>query len=138
MGGRQMMRFIESILGFDYSLSAWFSSTKQTIIPGAAFLFLNKLAFLITAAYFIVLPLLPFKLELGIAIGILCALVILTMYGLQSRIKTAVKNFNYSKKYSGLSNSEKILQRAYGLAIFIGCFILMFAIAIVSFTGYGK
>ncbi len=119
-----MMGLIKHILKIDYSLSAWFSSTKQTIIPGAAFLFLNKLALLVTAMYFIVLPLLPVKFNSVLSIGILCGSVLLIMYGLQSKIETAIKNLNYSKEYSKLSKKEKVLQRLYGLAIFIGCFIL--------------
>ncbi len=133
-----MMGLIKHILKIDYSLSAWFSSTKQTIIPGAAFLFLNKLALLVTAMYFIVLPLLPFQLDLRVAIGLLCGLVAVIMYGLQSNIEAAVRNLNYSKEYSKLSKKEKVLHRIYGLAIFIGCFILMFVIGVVSFEGYGK
>ena|GEM_PF-2837621 len=101
-------------------------------------MFLNKLVFLVATMYFIVLPLLPFQLGLGIAIGILCGLVLLTMYGLQPKIQTAVKNLDYSKDYSKLSNIEKTLHRLYGLAIFIGCFILMFVIGVICFTGYGK
>ncbi len=133
-----MIRLINSILKIDYNLSAWFSSTKHRIIPGAAFLFLNKLALLIAAAYFIVLPLLPFKFSSVIAIGMLCCLVLLIMYGLQSNIEAAVRNLNYSKEYSRLSNKEKVLHRVYGLVIFISCFILMFVIGVISFTGYGK
>ena len=132
------MRLINGILKIDYSLSAWLSSTKQAIIPAAAFIFLNKLAFLITATYFIVLPLLPFQLGVGIAIAILCGIVLFIMYGLQSKIQDVITNLSYFKEYSERSHREKVLHRIYGLAMFIGCFILMFVIGVVSFTGYGQ
>ncbi len=132
------MGFIDKVLKIDYILSAWFSSTKQTIIPGAAFFFLNKVAFLFSALYCIVLPVLPFGVSLKISIVILCSLIALIMYGWQSKIEVAVRNLNYSKEYSKLGKKEKVLHRIYGLAIFIGCFILMFVVAVVFFGGYGK
>lgn len=132
------MRLIRYILKIDYSLCVWLASTKERIIPGAAFLFLNKTALLATGMYFIVLPLLPFRLDLSIATGILCSLIALIMYGMQSKIETAIRDLNYSKDYSKLSNKEKVLHRLYGLAIFIGCYILMFVVGVVFFAGYGK
>ena len=132
------MRFVNSILKIDYSLSAWFPKTKQTIIPGAAFLFLNKLAFLITAVYFVVLTLLPFRFGIGLAIAILCGLMLLTMYGLQSKVQTAIEILDYSREYSKLSDKEKVSHRIYGLVMFLGCFVLMFFVGITFFTGYAN
>ena len=126
-----MMQLIKYILRIDYSLSCWFSSTKKTIIPGTAFLFLTKVAFFVAAIYFIGLPLLPSKLQGKISIILLCGLTAVIMYGLQSKIESAVRNLNFSKEYSKSSKTEKILHRLYGLAIFIGCFVLMFIIGVI-------
>jgi hypothetical protein len=133
-----MRKFIDNLLKLDYSLSDWFSKTKQTIIPGTAFLFLNKLAFLFTAIYCIVLLMLPFQLTLKMSIVILCSLIALIMYGLQGRIQNMVRNLNYSKEYSKLSSTTKKVRRSFGLGIFIVCFILMFVIVVLSFEGYSR
>lgn len=43
-----MKKIIEKTLKLDYGLAVWFSKTNKTIIPGTAFLFLNKVSFLLT------------------------------------------------------------------------------------------
>ncbi|MFC0316948.1 hypothetical protein [Olivibacter oleidegradans] len=134
---RQMMRFIDNILKLDYSLSDWFSKTNQTIIARTAFLFLNKLAFLVSALYFIILPILPIQLGIEVSVAILCGLVVLVMYGLQSKIQAAIENLNYYKEYSKLDTTTKRMKRILGVGLFITCFILMFVSGVSSFTRYG-
>jgi hypothetical protein len=132
------MEFINSILKLDYSLSDWFSKTNQTIVKGAAFFFLNKVTFLLAALYFSLLPILPFHLDIIAAVGILCGLALLILYGYQSKVESGVNNLNYSKEYAKLSHKEKVIQRLYASLLFIICFIFMFVVAVFCFTGYAK
>jgi Ca2+/Na+ antiporter len=119
-------------------LAEWFSKTKKTIIPGTAFLFLNKVSFLLAALYCIILPILPFKLKAEVFITMLCGLILLVMYGLQGSIEAMVRDLNYSKEYTKLNITSKKVRRTLGLALFICCFILMFVIWVFSFEGYSK
>ncbi len=133
-----MKKIIEKTLKLDYGLSVWFSKTRKTIIPGTAFLFLNKVSFLLSALYFIILPILPFKLKAEVFLTMLGGLILLVMYGLKGYFEARVIDLNYSKEYAQLNSTSKKLRRTVGLILFIGCFILMFVIAVFSFEGYSK
>lgn len=67
----------------------------------------NKVSFLLTALYFIILPILSFKLKTEVFITGLCGLTLLVMYGLQAYFETKVLDLNYSKEYAKLNSTSK-------------------------------
>jgi len=130
------MKLLEAVLKYDYSLSHWFSSSNEKIVPGTAFLFLNKISFVFTALYFTILPLLPFKFSIGIAITLLCVLTLTIMYGLQKKVEKIVIKLNFSYEYSKLKNNIIYQRRLYGALLFVTIFSLMIILGILSFEGY--
>lgn len=94
---------VHFFLKFDYVLSAWFSKTKDKIVPGTAFLFLNKVVFLWTVILILLSPLLHLRERIEIFVGIQIVGAALIMYGFQKSVEFIIQKGNFKRENKQLS-----------------------------------
>lgn len=114
-------------LSIDYVLSSWFSRTPDKIIPGTAFLFLNKVAFIWASLFFAVTGIFEIKMNLGFYVGILVLGGGVIMYGLQKKLETLIQNLNF-KKTLNIPKHKIIEKRLLGLFYLASSFAAIFVI----------
>lgn len=122
---------IQNIIKVDYVLSAWFSKTSDKVIPGTAFLFLNKVVFLWTSIFFVVTGLLPIEISMKFYIGILVVGGVIIIYGFQKKTERYVESLDLKKKYSKLPKEKVKRNRLLGLVFFSGSFMLIFLMVVL-------
>ena len=124
---------VKYFLKFDYVLSVWFPKTKDKIVPGTAFLFLNKVVFLWAIILFLLSPILNLKEEIEVFVGIQIVGAALIMFGFQKPVELIIHKGNFKQEYKQLTkrkiNQGKLLALGY-LIIF---FVLVFIAGILSF-----
>lgn len=123
---------VEYFLKLDYALSVWFSKSKDKIVPGAAFLFLNMAAFIWAVIFFLFLSLADVNLHVYIFIGTLVTGVLVIMYGLQKPIERIVRKGSYIKEYQTLSRNVIYRRRILAIFYLIMIFALMFLVGVLS------
>ncbi|MEO7316223.1 MAG: hypothetical protein ABIW47_13630 [Ginsengibacter sp.] len=94
---------VHFFLKFDYVLSVWFSKTKDKIVPGTAFLFLNKVVFLWTVILILLSPLLHLTERIEIFVGIQIVGAALIMYGFQKSVEFIIQKGNFKRENKQLS-----------------------------------
>ena len=124
---------VDRILKLDYSLAIWFSKTKDRVVKGTAFLFLNKLTFLWTFIYSFISKKVFFNQDVKVYIGVLIVGSIFIMYGLQKPIERIVIKGNYKKEYKSLLKSHINRRRVFGLLLFLLSFYSMVIFCIFIF-----
>lgn len=82
---------IYRILELDYAVAIWFSKTKDRVVPGAVFLFLNKLAFCSISAILVLYRIALSDLDVKVLVGIVVLVTSLIMYGLQKPLERHIK-----------------------------------------------
>lgn len=129
------LKMINVILKIDYTLSRWFSKTSDKIVPGTAFLFLNKVSFVWGMILFILsIPLgLNNNIILFVGIAVLGALII--MYGLQKPMERYIEREGFHSYYKNLSKRNKVLHRLIGLLSLFISFGIMILVGILSMKG---
>jgi len=112
-------------LVIDYILSSWFSKTRDKIVPGTAFLFLNKVVFIWASIFFGFTGLFKIKIGVELYVGILVLVGAIIMYGFQNKLENFIRELAYEKKIKS-SKQELLKGRLLGLLYFGSCFILIF------------
>jgi hypothetical protein len=124
------MTLMKYFLSVDYVLSLWFSRTTDKIIPGAAFLFLNKVAFMWASIFFLVTGILNTKMSIGLYVGILVLVGGAIMYGFQKKMEILVQEMNFDKTLK-ISKQEIIKKRLLGLFYFALSFATIFIVVLI-------
>ena len=135
MGTLNTIKMMNIILKLDYALSRWFSKTGDKIVPGTAFLFLNKVSFVWGMTLFVVaIPLgLNKSINLFVGTAVLGALII--MYVLQKPTEHYIERAGFHIAYKNLHKKRIALNRLLGLLLFILSFGLMLLTGILSMKG---
>lgn len=128
---------IEYFLKIDYCLSQWFArKDNQTALNGAIHIFLTKIGFVSQTIYFIVLPILPVKLGINIAVVGIMLIVAVVMYGFPKKIKKLIKTYGIINEYKRTSLQQRKNRNFMGILYLIFFFTLMFYIGVICFEGY--
>lgn len=123
---------VKYILRLDYTLSKWFAGKRKNekVIPGTAFLFLNKVVFVGLIIVGVIIR------KVGdtnwvVAIGAIFTLVI--MKGFQRRAESMIRRINMEVEYKSLNRNQIYQRRFMALLIFIICFYTMIVSLIMLF-----
>lgn len=122
---------LQNIIKIDYTLSAWFSKTSDKVIPGTAFLFLNKVVFLWTSLIILLMSLLKSTFSIQIWVSIVVSGALLIMYGFQKKIEHYVKNLSLNKSHSKQTKDQLRKDRILGLLLFCSSFFMIFLMVIL-------
>lgn len=122
---------IKNILKWDYTLSRWFSKTSDKIVPGTAFLFLNKVSFFWTMLFFSIATPLGLSENISLFVGIAIIGALIAMYGFQKPIERYIERIDFRKKYSKFSKKEIAIYRLFGLLMMFISFGLMLLLGIL-------
>ena len=125
------MQILTYILKTDYILSQWFSKTKDKVVPGTAFIFLNKLAFFWLGLYLIVMSVTKIELNSTISASVVVTGGVLIMYGLQKSVEKYVIKLDLHQEYSNYTNKELRYKRMAGLFLFIFSLSFIFIVMII-------
>ena len=123
---------VHFFLKFDYALQVWLSKTKDKIVPGTAFLFLNKVVFLWTVILILLSPLLHLRERIEIFVGIQIVGAALIMYGFQKSVEFIIQKGNFKRENKQLSQRKINQGKLLALFYFILFFVLMFVTGILS------
>lgn len=115
------MKYFFSI---DYVLSLWFSRSRDKIIPGTAFLFLNKVVFIWASIFFAVTGILGIHMHIGLYVGILVLVGGIIMYGFQKKLENLIRKMNFEKEDGLKEGASK--RRLLGILYFTLSFLMMF------------
>lgn len=118
-------------LNIDYALSSWFSKTRDKIIPGTAFLFLNKVVFLLMSFFLAATGLLKIDIRNKAYVVLVVLIAALIMYGLQSRLEKLVQNFDFEKTFSKCTQKEIIMKRILGIFYLALSFYMIFVVVLI-------
>lgn len=113
---------------FDYCLAVWFSKTKDKIIPGTAFLFLNKVTFVIVALVLYFVEFFSINISVFFLTVFSMTIVAIIMYGFQKRAEQFIRKSNLEKEYLKLSKSTIMSRRLLGLSFMFICYMLIFIV----------
>ena len=127
------MKILIHILKMDYTLSQWFSKSKDRVVPGTAFIFLNKLTFLWLSFYLIIMSAIKVKLDTNFFVGVVVIVGGFIMYGLQKRVERYIIKLELLQEYSGYSKKELRVKRLIGVFEFIFSFIFIFIVMIIFY-----
>lgn len=123
---------------YDYSLSKWFASSEDRVIPGVSFLFLTKMSFVLISIYYIILNITPYKLGQFTVVGTSAILTLLIIYGFQKTVKNYVYAHKLAQEYKDLRKEEIILRNFIGLTLLIVIYLGTFFIGVKMIGGYLK
>jgi hypothetical protein len=110
----------------DYALSLWFSPTIDKVIPGTAFLFLNKVVFVWASVFFSVTGILNLQMKIGFYVGILVSVGALIMYGFQKKMEVVIRAM--SLENDQITKRMIVWNRILGLFYFAASFLLIFLV----------
>lgn len=128
-----LMQLLINALKIDYTLSKWFSKTTKRVIPGTAFLFLNKVAFLWISIFMTIMSILPVTLSTEVFVIIIVLGGAIIMYGLQKKVEQFIVNLNLPHKYSGYTKEKIRRYRMLGIFEFILCFLFIFIVIVIFY-----
>lgn len=116
------------IIKWDYVLSVWFSKSRDQVIPGTAFLFLNKVVFIYASLIIILMS--KFNEIIGTEFWVFLVMfgALTIFYGFQKVTVKYVNGLNLHKKYAQLSRSQVHISRAIALVNMLISFSLIFII----------
>lgn len=126
---------INNILKIDYTLSRWFSKTNDKIVPGTAFLFLNKLSFVWGMVLFILSIPMGLNNNIILFVGIVVLGALMIMYGLQKPMERYIEREGFHLYYKNLPKKNKVLHRLIGLLSLFISFGMMILVGILSMKG---
>ncbi|WP_188462678.1 hypothetical protein [Marivirga lumbricoides] len=126
---------IYNILKIDYTLSRWFSKTNDKIVPGTAFLFLNKVSFVWGMILFILSTPVGLNNNITLFVGIAVLGAFMIMYGLQKPMERYIERKHFHLYYKNLPRRNKVLHRLIGLLSLFVSFGLMLLVGILSLKG---
>ncbi|MFP4504428.1 MAG: hypothetical protein ACLFOZ_06930 [Cyclobacteriaceae bacterium] len=122
---------INNILKWDYTLSRWFSKAGDKVIPGTAFLFLNKVSFFWAMVFFSIATPLGITENIELLVGIAIIGVLIAMYGFQKPMERYIERVGLQKKYSKFSRKEIAVYRFLGLLMMFLSFGIMLLLGIL-------
>lgn len=111
-------------LSIDYVLSLWFSRTRDKIIPGTAFLFLNKVTFIWASIFFAVTGIFGIQMHVALYVGILVSIGAIIMYGFQKKLENLIRKMDFGKEH-GLKEGT-CRMRLLGIFYFTLSFLMIF------------
>ena len=126
------------VLKCDYSLSRWFASSKDRVLPGVSFLFLTKVSFVVFAVYAVIIRLIPYKLSISLVVGIPVLLTLLIMYGFQASIHRHTKSNGFENDFNVLTKVERKKRNVIGLLILFAIYVASFIVIIKMIGGYSR
>jgi hypothetical protein len=130
-GKKMIKNMFKKVIKIDYTLSAWFSKTSDKVIPGTAFLFINKVVFIWASMFFFILGILPIEIGIHAYVAILVIVSAAIMYGFQNKVESYVQSLNLKKSYSDQGKDQIKKDRIIGLLIFWCSFFLIFLTVIL-------
>ena len=126
---------MNNILKIDYALSHWFSKTNDKIVPGTAFLFLNKVSFGWGIMFFILSIPLGLNKNINLFVGIAVLGVLVIMYGFQKPTERYIERTGFHVAYKNLPKKMIPLYRLIGILLMFLSFGLMLLVGILSMRG---
>lgn len=115
----------------DYILSSWFSKTRDKIIPGTAFLFLNKIVFIWASLFFAITGILKIAINIQVYVLILVLGGAIIMYGFQKRLEQIIQKCHFGDSLEKLPKQEMLKNRFLGIFYFVASFVVIFIIVLL-------
>lgn len=126
---------VKYLLKLDYVLSKWFAGKhkEDIVIPGTAFLFLNKVSFIVIIIVSAIIRVIGIykRINLVVAIGVICTLII--MKGLQRSVERRVRKSKVEIAYKTMSKNQINQRRVLALLFLAISFYAMIVALILIF-----